>query len=356
MKLVTVLGARPQFIKAAALSRALGTEKDFEEKIIHTGQHYDVNMSDIFFEQMDIPKPSYHLGVQSARHGEMTGMMLTGIEEILLKEKPDMVVVYGDTNSTLAGSLAAKKLHIPIAHVEAGLRSFNMKMPEEVNRILTDRISDFLFCPSENAVRNLQNEGLVDGELKIVDVGDIMKDVAIYYRDRGVQPSFDIPPDFLLVTIHRAENTDSPDKLSAIIDALNSIAQTNQVIFPVHPRTKKHIMNRVGKIHKNILMPDPVGYLEMVFLLTKCRLVITDSGGLQKEAFYFQKCCITAREETEWVELVESGCNILTGADKDKMVDAIERFQFAPPTFPAGLYGSGDTSRKIIEVIKKSVN
>lgn len=352
MKIVTILGARPQFIKAAALSRTILQDEEIIEVIVHTGQHYDANMSDIFFEQMQIPNPHYHLGIESSFHGQMTGLMLEQIEKVLLKEKPDVVVVYGDTNSTLAGSLAAKKLHIKIAHVEAGLRSFNMKMPEEVNRILTDRISDILFCPSQAAIDNLYQEGFKSIPCAIHDVGDIMKDVAFYYKAKSVKPIFNVPDKFVLATIHRAENTDNPVKLLNILQALETISLDTPVILPVHPRTRKQVEKLNFKNGKHFFIYEPVGYLEMVYLLNHCQVVITDSGGLQKEAFYFDKFCVTVREETEWMELVEHGYNKLVGSDTDKIVAGVKQLSALPTAFNKDLYGDGNTAKKILEILK----
>jgi UDP-GlcNAc3NAcA epimerase len=353
MKIVTILGARPQFIKAAALSRLILSDQDIAEVIVHTGQHYDLNMSDIFFEQMQIPNPHYHLGIKSSMHGEMTGLMLEQVEKVLIQEKPDLTVVYGDTNSTLAGALAAKKLHIKLAHVEAGLRSRNMKMPEEINRILTDRISDFLFCPSQAAIKNLYEEGFQNFPAAIHQVGDIMKDVALYYKDKGVKPSFAIPEKFILATIHRAENTNDPQRLLEILQALEMASNDTPVILPVHPRTKNEIAKIGFKNGKRFFIHEPVGYLEMVSLLINCQVVVTDSGGLQKEAFYFDKFCITTRNETEWTELVDAGYNKLVGAETEKIVEGIKIFLKKAPSFDKSLYGDGNTAGKIIEILKR---
>lgn len=353
MKIVTILGARPQFIKAAAFSRALQGEQLVKEIIVHTGQHYDENMSEVFFSQMHIPKPHYNLAVKSSRHGEMTGLMLERIENVLLDHLPDLVLVYGDTNSTLAGALAAKKLHIKVAHVEAGLRSFNMKMPEEINRILTDRISDFLFCPSRDAVNNLIKEGFDLSDPAVHDVGDIMKDVALYYRDKGISPDQDIPEKFVLATMHRAENTDDKSKLTSLWTALNEIADRIPVVLPLHPRTRAHI-REIGleKRSNNLIVFEPVGYLQMVFLLQQCDMVITDSGGLQKEAYYFQKFCLTIREETEWTELVLGGYNKLVGADFRRIMAGFQEFHSkASAMFKNDLYGDGRTASKIVGVL-----
>lgn len=354
MKIVTILGARPQFIKAGSVSREIlhqqQTGKDIQEVIVHTGQHYDSNMSDVFFEEMKIPKPDYFLGIGGKTHGAMTGQMIEKIEEILDKEKPNWVVVYGDTNSTLAGAIAASKLHIKIAHVEAGLRSFNMRMPEEVNRILTDRISSVLFCPTQAAINNLNNEGVNNWktDIKIVLSGDVMQDGAMFYKELAQKPKdILISENFALCTIHRAENTNDPVRLRNIISALNEIAQTKQLILPLHPRTKK-ILKAGDYCSPNLTIIDPVGYLNMVWLIDNCSLVLTDSGGLQKEAYFFGKPCITLREETEWVELVEEGSNVLVGANKEKIITAFKDTAKVIIPNPKHLYGGGKACRRIV--------
>jgi UDP-GlcNAc3NAcA epimerase len=353
IKVVTILGARPQFIKAGSLSREIAKYKEITEVIIHTGQHYDSNMSDIFFEEMQIPKPNYFLGIGGKSHGAMTGQMIEKIEEVVLKEKPDWIVVYGDTNSTLAGAIVASKLHIKLAHIEAGLRSFNMKMPEEVNRILTDRVSDILFCPTDAAIENLKNEGYENLQCKIVKSGDVMQDGAIFYKDLAVKPNFDIKEDYILCTIHRAENTDDETRLKNIFEALNEIAKEKQIILPLHPRTKKIIENLKLNI-QNLTIIDPVGYLEMVWLIDNCELVMTDSGGLQKEAYFFSKSCITLRDETEWVELVDIGANVLVGADKGNILKAFKNYsEFSSKYSKVNLYGDGHASKIICEFILK---
>jgi UDP-GlcNAc3NAcA epimerase len=305
-------------------------------------------MSDVFFEEMHIPQPDYHLEINSLTHGAMTGRMLEKIEEVILKESPDWVLVYGDTNSTLAGALAASKMHIKLAHVEAGLRSFNMKMPEEVNRILTDRISNVLFCPTDTAVENLLGEGFEKLDCVIKKVGDVMQDAAIFYTDKSKKPDFFIPPSFVLVTVHRAENTNSKEKLSAIIDALNAINKITPIILPLHPRTKNYI-KEYGLKPDFIIIP-PIGYLEMVYLLKECSLVMTDSGGLQKEAFFFEKPCITLREETEWVELVSHGINDLCAPQsKEKIIASFKEMSNRVCDFNVDFYGKGQAAKKIIE-------
>lgn len=351
MKIVTILGARPQFIKAAALSRVIRQRIDFEEVIVHTGQHYDENMSEVFFRQMQIPRPDYRFEVSSKRHGEMTGKMMADVEEVLLTEKPDVVLVYGDTNSTLAGALAAKKLHLKLAHVEAGLRSHNMVMPEEINRVLTDRISDYLFCPSPNAANNLRMEGFDHFAASIFDVGDIMKDVARFYHDSDVPASLELPEKFALATLHRAENTDSPERIQDLVAAFNTIAQGLPIVLPLHPRTRSRLAETDLKLDKNIIIMPPVGYLEMISLLKKCELVITDSGGLQKEAYFFSKYCVTVREETEWVELVNNGYNIVVGTDKNRILHAVTELRNKPFPVIQELYGNGRTAEKIADIL-----
>lgn len=348
MKLITIIGARPQFIKAAAVSREIAKHKDIHEIIVHTGQHFDANMSEIFFEQMQIPKPNYNLEINSLNHGAMTGRMIEKIEEVLLKEQPDWVLIYGDTNSTIAGSLAAKKLHIKVAHVEAGLRSFNRNMPEEINRILTDKISDILFCPTDTAVQNLQNEGIGKNSLaSIVKCGDVMQDAAIFYSDLAQKPGLQLTDRFILATIHRAENTDDPKRLTSIFNALAEISNEIPIILPLHPRTKMKIENLKFKI-ENLSIIEPIGYLEMIYLLQNCSLVMTDSGGLQKEAFFFEKPCVTLRDETEWLELVEHGFNEVVGADEDKIISGYQKMSRIKNNYNINLYGNGEASKKII--------
>jgi len=348
MKILTILGARPQFIKAGSVSREIVKHTEIEEVIVHTGQHYDANMSDVFFDEMQIPKPDYFLGIGGKSHGAMTGQMIEKIEEVCLKEKPDWVMVYGDTNSTLAGAIVASKLHIKLAHIEAGLRSFNMKMPEEVNRILTDRVSSILFCPTDTAMQNLKNEGYENLDCKIVKSGDVMQDGAMFYKNLAVKPSCDIKDDFILCTIHRAENTDDENRLRSIFEALNEITQEKQIILPLHPRTKKILENLKLNI-QNLTIIAPVGYFEMVWLIDNCDLVMTDSGGLQKEAYFFEKQCITLRDETEWVELVECGANSLVGAYKEKILESYKNnSEFNKENSKLDLYGGGKASERII--------
>lgn len=353
-KIITVVGARPQFVKAAALSRQLQL-LGIDELIVHTGQHFDANMSDVFFEEMEIPKPTYQLDIHGLSHGAMTGRMLEGIEGILMKEKPDALLVYGDTNSTLAGALAASKLHIPVIHVEAGLRSYNMNMPEETNRILTDRISNVLFCPTDAAVQNLHREGYENMPIKIIKNGDVMQDAAIFYAAKAEEKSTILKqiqlPKFILATIHRQENTDNPENLKNIISGLNKINRQIPVVVPIHPRTRA-ILAQLNIVPEFKLI-DPVGYFDMIMLLKSSELVITDSGGVQKEAFFFGKHCITLREQTEWIELIENGFNILVGSDQTKLFDAFQELANKKSDFSINLYGNGTAAKMIAEEIIK---
>lgn len=347
-KILTVIGARPQFIKASVVSRAIQHNPKLEEIVLHTGQHFDENMSEIFFEQLEIPRPGVQLDIHGGSHGEMTGRMLKEIEESILKHKPDRVLVYGDTNSTLAGALAAAKLHVPVAHVEAGLRSFNMQMPEEINRILTDQVSDLLFCPTTTAVRNLQKEGFNDKPVEVFKVGDVMQDAAILFGEKAIKPkSGSIPGSFVLATLHRAENTNDKNRLSNIVNALNQIhSEAAPVVLPLHPRTRKLISDH--GLDLDVLIIDPVGYLEMLWLLRNCQLVLTDSGGVQKEAFFSSKPCVTMRDQTEWVELIDVGANELVGADQRKIVNAVENNLGRVVVDNDNLYGGGEASQRIV--------
>lgn len=351
-KILTIVGARPQFIKAAAISREIAKFNELEEIIIHTGQHYDKNMSEIFFEEMKIPKPKYNLGINSLSHGAMTGRMLEKIEEVIIAEKPDILLVFGDTNSTIAGALAAKKLHIKIVHVEAGLRSFNTKMPEEINRILTDRISDILFCPTDKAIENLQKEGFENFDCKIVKSGDVMQDTALFYSQYAKKPNFDIPNNFILATIHRAENTDDQKRLKEIFTAFNEISKNHKIILPLHPRTK-NIIEKLDINTNNIQIVDPVSYLEIVYLLQKCTLVMTDSGGMQKEAFFFKNPCLILRDETEWIELVENNFAKIVGANKNNIITSYNKILNSNLNFDINLYGNGAASKVIVENLIK---
>lgn len=352
-KILTVIGARPQFIKAAPLSSAISQSVEFEEVLLHTGQHFDEKMSDVFFDELKIPKPKYRFNINSMGHGAMTGLMLTEIEKAIIEESPDLVLVYGDTNSTLAGALAAKKLNIKVAHVEAGLRSFNMRMPEEVNRILTDRISDFLFCPTQQAINNLENEGFNNFGARIVKTGDIMLDAMNMFgnlADQNIQSSVGLSPNaYVLATIHRAENTDNIDRLKSILAALEVINRTTRVILPLHPRTQKIIES--GGINTSLTFMSPVGYLEMLTLLKNCKLVMTDSGGLQKEAYFMEKYCVTLRDQTEWTELVDNGINMLTGAKTDEIVAAYNFFSQKKFEAPKSIYGDGKTAQEILSAL-----
>lgn len=358
MKIVTVVGARPQFVKAAVVSRALQQQQGMQEIIVHTGQHYDNNMSDIFFVEMQIPKPAYNLAIKESLHGAMTAKMLMGIEEILLREKPGVVLVYGDTNSTLAASLAASKLHIPVAHVEAGLRSYNMQMPEEINRILTDKVSSLLFCPTQQAVDNLQAEGFTQSFYHVHLTGDVMFDAALFYFEQSNASIFEKlsleQNNYILATIHRAENTDNSENLSAIIDALNELNNIQKVIVPLHPRTTKLLAQL--NIVPAFTVIEPVGYFDMLQLLHNCSLVITDSGGLQKEAYFFKKFCVVMREQTEWTELVTNGFAAIAGSDKEKIITISTQFLKSSFTDKPGLYGNGNAGEKIAGILEKHFN
>lgn len=352
-KILTIIGARPQFIKASVVSKAIQETDGLAEVLVHTGQHFDANMSDIFFNQLGIPRPTYQLDIHGGSHGDMTGRMLIEIEKVLLAEKPDRVLVYGDTNSTLAGALAAAKLHIPVAHVEAGLRSFNMRMPEEINRILTDQISDILFCPTQTAINNLNNEGFANKPIQVLNVGDVMQDSAMLFATQATKPQcFELKDGFILTTIHRAENTDDPQRLTGIFTALNEIAATTPVVLPLHPRTRNIIKNLNIDTSKLTLI-DPVGYLEMIWLLQRTGLVLTDSGGVQKEAFFFNKACVTMRDQTEWVELVEGGFNELVGADEDKILAAVKKHYGRKVEDIKQLYGGGKAAVNIVNYLKE---
>lgn len=350
MKIVTIVGARPQFIKAATLSRVIAKSPGITEIIVHTGQHYDSNMSEIFFSELNIPVPGYNLAVGSGSHASQTAQMLTGIEEVLLKEKPDWTLVYGDTNSTLAGCLASVKIHIPVAHVEAGLRSYNRIMPEEINRIVTDRISDLLFAPTATAVKNLENEGL--GNITVLS-GDVMYDSILFYREMilkdPVKYKTELPAGhFLLATIHRAENTDHPENLSSILKAFESSGKT--IVWPIHPRTRKTIAEK-HKLPANVHIIEPVGYLEMLKLTLDADKVLTDSGGLQKEAYFLGTPCVTLRTETEWVETVHDGWNTVTGTDFNKILGAIH---LPVPSVPQNQsFGDGKAAETIIRRLKQ---
>jgi UDP-GlcNAc3NAcA epimerase len=350
VKIVSVVGARPQFVKAAAVSRVL--RKRHTEILVHTGQHYDYEMSGVFFEGLELPRPDMNLGVGSGSHGAQTGAMLQGIEKILLSEKPDYLVIYGDTNSTLAGALAASKLSVPVAHIEAGLRSFNRRMPEEINRVMADHLSELRLCPSDTAVRNLAAEGLTHNSHQ---VGDVMLDVLHWARRRLAERPSEIlhclglkHRSFLLATVHRSENTDDQRRLEQILDAFNSLDEP--VVFPVHPRTRKMIRGYHLKDHVRPI--DPVGYLDMIALSGAARMILTDSGGLQKEAYWLGVPCLTMREETEWVETVESGWNVLVGADPAEITAGVRTF--APAGQRPSLYGDGCSAERCIALLTRS--
>jgi len=348
LTIVTIVGARPQFIKAAAVSRALRARH--REVLVHTGQHYDANMSAIFFDELGIPPPDVNLAVGSAGHGAQTGAMLAKIEEVLLAEQPDWVLVYGDTNSTLAGALAAAKLRIPVAHVEAGLRSFNRAMPEEINRVLTDHLSDLLLCPSQTAIDNLAREGITRS---VILVGDVMADalrLAAERADNSVLESSGVQPgDYALATVHRAENTDDPLRLQGILIGLTLLDMP--VIFPAHPRARRAIAALEWKPPAHVRLIEPVGYLGMVALMRGARVILTDSGGVQKEAYWLGVPCVTLRDETEWVETVAHGWNTLVGADPERIVAAAR--QPYPTTPHPPLYGDGHAAERCVAALEK---
>ena len=355
-RLLTVVGARPQFIKASALSRALREAHDFTEVLVHTGQHFDANMSSVFFEELAITAPAYDLEVRSLPHGAMTGRMLERVEEVLIKERPDAVIVYGDTNSTLAGALAARKLDLRVVHVEAGLRSFNPRMPEEINRVLTDRISDLLCCPTPRAVENLRAEGYGSMPCRVALTGDVMHDTALYYRGISEQRATTLDSlglrgrEFALCTLHRAENTDDLTRLSELIRALHDIAAVMPVVLPLHPRTAAVVKRE--RMALDLTVIEPVGYLDMVSLITGSRVVLTDSGGLQKEAYFFERPCVTLRDETEWTELVDGGFNRLAGARYESIVAAFHAALSSRPDFSVDLYGGGRAAANIVAELR----
>jgi UDP-N-acetylglucosamine 2-epimerase len=388
MKIVTIVGARPQFIKAAAVTRAVQRynqkhlyKQRLQEILVHTGQHYDYLMDKVFFEELELPRPDYHLGVGSGSHGRQTGVMLERIEAVLQKEKPMGVMVYGDTNSTLAGALAAAKLSIPVAHVEAGLRSYNRTMPEEVNRLLTDHLSTLLFCPTAQAAQNLLKEGIKDGKGKIVkEVGDVMYDSILYYlklserkstilKDLGLLtpnscrerfPSGAEAPlgrsqtvPYYLATLHRAENTDDPWRFKSILEALNEIGRNTPVILPLHPRTKKMIETyHLFSKFKNIKFIKPVSYLNMLKLEKNAKAILTDSGGVQKEAYWLKVPCFTLRDETEWVETIKSGWNVLVGTGVERIVKEVSHTEKRRRYLKgSGVFGDGKASQKIVQIL-----
>ncbi|WP_342744561.1 non-hydrolyzing UDP-N-acetylglucosamine 2-epimerase [Deinococcus hopiensis] len=350
-----MVGARPQFIKASALSSALGAVPGIQEVLVHTGQHYDANMSDVFFEELGIPAPAYHLGIGSATHGVQTGEMLGAIEKVIQEERPDWLLVYGDTNSTVAGALAASKLHVPVAHVEAGLRSFNKKMPEEINRILTDHVSDALFVPTSSAAEHLRREGIFGPQVHLV--GDVMYDVALNMAERARERSPVLGDlgltegGYILSTVHRAENTDQPERLRAIIEGLRAVTRQTPVVLPLHPRTKR-IALEMGLEFGDIRVVAPVGYLDMVRLEQGAALIATDSGGVQKEAYFYRVPCVTLRDETEWTELLEAGWNtLLTPASAEQVEGGIVS-RLGQRGQDVALYGTGDAARQILQVLR----
>jgi UDP-GlcNAc3NAcA epimerase len=358
MKIATILGARPQFIKAAVVSKAFRFRAEVEEVIVHTGQHYDENMSEVFFQELDIKKPAYNLGIGSGLHGLQSGRMLERIEGVLLEESPDWVLVYGDTNSTLAGVLAAVKLHIPVAHVEAGLRSFDRRMPEEINRVVADHISDLLFVPTKTAQRNLRREGLPDSSVYVV--GDVMYDAAIYYGSRAKARSHVLEElglrskEYLLATLHRAENTDNFESLCSVLSGLAQIAREVPVVLPIHPRTRRVLDDRgiVKEILQCIRLIGPVGYLDMMMLEMNARLIATDSGGVQKEAYFHGVPCVTLRERTEWVELVELGWNrLVPPVSLAAVVSGLRGGLESAPASTQIPYGDGHAAERIVQVL-----
>lgn len=364
MKIVTVIGARPQIIKAAALSRAISEhfKKEVQEVIVHTGQHYDDNMSQVFFDELGIPQPNYNLGVGSASHGVQTAKMIEGIEEILLKEKPDYLVLYGDTNSTLAGAIAASKIHVPIVHIEAGLRSFNKSMPEEINRICCDHCSTLLFSPTSTGFKNLINEGFNPDNKRrftidnpgIYHCGDVMYDNSKHFANIADKKSQILDKeglrgtDYVLCTIHRDNNTDQPERLNAIFKALLKISESKMVVLPLHPRTSKLLNTNLEKDlynkitnNNNIKILPPASFLDMIVLERHAQMVVTDSGGVQKEAFFFQKPCLILRSETEWKEIVECGAAVITDADEQKIIESFDNFVENPPHKFPEIFGDG---------------
>jgi|WetSurMetagenome_2_1015567.scaffolds.fasta_scaffold00255_22 UDP-GlcNAc3NAcA epimerase len=358
IKIVTIVGARPQFIKAAAVSRAIRSLEDVREILVHTGQHYDDNMSDVFFRELDISEPDYHLGIGSGSHGLQTGRMLEAIEEVLIAEHPHAVLVYGDTNSTLAGALAAAKLNILNAHVEAGLRSYNRRMPEETNRVVADHVADLLFAPTETAKRNLLSEGV--GEAAIHLVGDVMYDAALYYgskaqRQSNILRSLEIKPkEYTLATVHRAENTDDSTRLRTLFEGLMRVSRDVPIVLPLHPRTRQALEREgmLSRVARCMTLIDPLGYLDMVMLERNAKLVVTDSGGVQKEAFFYQVPCVTLRGETEWVELIELGWNRLAppvsaASIANAVSDALGRL----PSLSGNPYGDGHSAEKIVQTL-----
>lgn len=355
MKILTILGARPQFIKASCQSRAFKKHPNIQEIILHTGQHYDYKMSQIFFDELNIPRAAFFLKGGGKTPPKMIAKMIEGIEKIILKTKPDFVLVYGDTNSTLAGAITANKLHIPIIHIEAGLRSFNSQMPEENNRILTDRISTLLFCPTQTAYNNLIKEGFINFPCKVSISGDVMYDCALEYSKYAKKPDIPIDKNFSIATIHRAENTDDIEKLKSIFKALDTIAKKTQVILPLHPRVAK-ILRHQKLVPSNITLVEPLSYLEAIWLLQNTQAVITDSGGLQKEAYFFSKPCFILRQESEWVELVENKCGLLVGTDTEKIIHSFDNISYLfAEEMPKNLFGNGAATDFIAKTILEKI-
>ncbi|AKB17632.1 MULTISPECIES: non-hydrolyzing UDP-N-acetylglucosamine 2-epimerase [unclassified Methanosarcina] len=356
MKIISIIGARPQFIKASVVSKEL--RKKYEEIIIHTGQHYDYEMNKIFFEELNIPEPDYYLDVGSGSHGFQTGEMLKKIEGVLIEEKPDLVLTYGDTNSTIAGALAASKLHIKSSHVESGLRSYDKMMPEEINRVLTDHCSDILFCPTEKAVINLKREGITDN---VYLTGDVMADSVLYYREIAENKSNILnelgleDKNYLLTTIHRPGNTDHEEKLKSIVEAFSEIDDT--IVFPVHPRTEKYLREYglFDRLDSFVKLTKPLGFFNFIKLLNHAKIILTDSGGIQKEAYILKVPCITLRENTEWGETVEDGWNILVGSSKEKITQCVNEFNPSVKSHK-NRFGNGDASKKISSIIGMSHN
>ena len=358
MKILTIIGARPQFIKAIALSHAVAAREGIEEVLLHTGQHYDDNMSAVFFRELGLPEPKYRFDLGGGRHGAMTGRQLAAIEEALVAEKPDVCLVYGDTNSTLAGALAAAKLHIPVAHVEAGLRSFNRRMPEEINRVMADHLATWLFAPTQTAVDNLAREGIGHDQVHLV--GDVMYDVARLVIDAPDRRTDIVDrlglaeANYAVSTLHRQETTDNPARLAAIVEALADLAGTMPVVLPMHPRTRKTIANHpeIASALPALTIVEPLGFFDMATLLAGARLAVTDSGGLQKEAFFHRVPCVTVRDETEWVELVELGWNRLPKTmNLEGVANAIAMALAAPPGENARPYGDGKAVNRILETL-----
>ena len=353
-KILSVVGARPNFVKLAALHPVIS--KYFEHVIVHTGQHYDYELSATFFEELSIPEPDYYLGIGSGTHGYQVGEGVKLCERVLLREEPDFVIVYGDTNSTLAGAIASVKAGFKLAHVEAGLRCFDMSMPEEVNRVIVDRISTLLFAPTKGAVGNLKREGIIDG---VRLVGDVHKDLLLRFKDSVRPPSSILegvrPKDYVLVTIHRAENTEMGRNLSNLTEALLRISDFTEVVFPIHPRTERALskLGMLGRLKEKVRMIKPLNYLSFIALLKYSSKVITDSGGVQREAYMLGVPCITVRERTEWRELAEAGWNILVGTDPDRIVTAVREFR--PPLARPNLLGDGNASLKIVNVLKEEI-